>query len=94
MLPLSEVMRCGIFTNSRGDALLVHDQYISGLAWVEYDHTDRSLTLVYDDGRMQSFGYEISNRSGVNIRTAVNVHFALLKGGAIKNVIKLALVQR
>lgn len=58
---LNKEMRCGVFTNSHGQSLIVYDQEItSPIQWVEYDKSDNQLYLVHEDGIPQPMGIDIS----------------------------------
>jgi len=57
---LSAKMRCGVFTNSKGQALIVYDKEIaSPIQWVEYDLSENQLYLVHEDGIPQPMGIDI-----------------------------------
>lgn len=58
---LNKEMRCGVFTNSSGQALIVYDQEVaSPIQWIEYDLSENQLYLIHEDGVPQPMGIDIS----------------------------------
>ncbi len=58
---LNKEMRCGVFSNSNGLALIVYDQdFTSPIQWVEYDLSENQLYLVHENGTPQPMGIDVS----------------------------------
>lgn len=71
---LSKEMRCGMFTNSKGQILIGHDQDIqSDIQWIEYDQSDNSFVLIHEDGTVQDLGLNIDKKMQSNIVHGIDV---------------------
>lgn len=82
---LNSQMRCGIFTNAKGEVLIVHDEEIKGsIDYVHYDLSDLSFSLVFEDGRTQNLGIELDGKIRQNLLQGSEVTIAFLDGKTIK----------
>lgn len=73
-------MRCGIFSNAKGNITIVHDKPIEqdAVQWLEYDTTDRSFSLIYQDGEIQKLGIKLDEKMHTNLFKAKNVLIAYI----------------
>lgn len=54
---LNQEMRCGIFTNAKGEVLIIHDQPLkSDIQWIEYAPKEQSFCIIHEDGHIQNLG--------------------------------------
>jgi len=92
---LSAKMRCGIFTNSQGEILIIHDKIIEGsIDYVEFDSQEQSFFLIYDDGRMQALGIEFNAQIQSNLQHGTEVTLAFIQNKAIQSSEKVVFLIR
>jgi hypothetical protein len=92
---LKDEMRCGIFTNAKGEILIVHDHELSGyLGWVEYDEADSRLYLVRETGSIQPLGLDIDKAVQKNLRKANTITLAHLSNQTIISTQQVVLIFR
>ncbi|MGC3940948.1 hypothetical protein ACOTTU_24375 [Roseobacter sp. EG26] len=75
---LQTVMRCGVFSNGRGEVLIVHDESIGSLLWVEINFDEKTVVLIFEDGQSQNLGLELDPRTISNLRACSEVVVAHL----------------
>ena len=64
-------MRCGMFTNDKGEVLIVHEEPLGGTVdWVEFDAQEQTFTLAFEDGRIQLLGLEVEPKAQRNLKLA------------------------
>ena len=92
-IPLNEQMRCGVFTNAKGDVLIVHDQKISGeLEWVEYNKTESTISLIQDDGGIIDLGIAVDDKMKKNLAHGLMVSLAFIQDKEIVSSQKITMV--
>jgi len=78
--PLENKMRCGMFSNAKGDVMIVHGEPLeSEIQWVEFNKATGALCLVHEDGKTQDLGIQVDERATNNISNGQEVtlvHFA------------------
>ncbi len=90
---LSEIMRCGVFTNAQGKVFVVHDSDIpSPVDWVEYDEYEKKVSIVTEDGVMQDLGIEINDQTHNNIIGSEEITIAKLNDGEFSAVQTVSLI--
>ena len=90
---MGDTMKCGVFTNTNGQILIVHDKEIEGaLQWVEYDASFNTLSLIHIGGKVQDLGLEIKQQMQENIANSDQVTLAYMEGQQIKTVQQAILV--
>ena len=90
---LSEVMRCGVFTNAQGKVFVVHDRDITlPVDWVEYDEHKKKVSFVLEGGVMQDLGIEINNQTHSNILGSEEITIAKLNDGEFSAVQTASLI--
>lgn len=93
--PLSQSMRCGIFTNGKGEVMIIHDQIIDPpVEWVEYDIQDNQLHIILEDGKIQELGFEISEKARLNMQKSGEVTFCRIADKKVKTAQKFTLIIR
>ena len=71
---LNTQMRCGILSNAHGDVVILYDKEIkSDVQWIEYNTSEFSFSLVYEDGSLQDLGLKFDNKMQNNIQQAKEV---------------------
>lgn len=91
--PLNEEMRCGIFTNSKGQVLIVHVQDIqSPVQWLEYDQHENKLFIIHENGNTQDLGLSVSAKMQSNLLQASEVILAKFADKKIQSSQKITLV--
>ncbi len=90
---LTSNMRVDIAVSKEGDLWLLHDKPIEHyLAWLEYDHTDRRMTLISDIGQIQDLGMQPSTFISDLILKSVNARLLLVQNKEILNVSNIPIV--
>ena len=90
---LDNEMRCGIFTNSKGEVLIVHDQETqSPIQWIEFIPETKALTLVHEEGQIQNLGISVDDKMEANLLQAQEVVLAHLINKQIKSTQSVTLV--
>ena len=83
---LKTEMRCGMFTNAKGEVLIVHDQEIaSPIQWIEYDEADDSFSLIHENGHIQPLGLKLDHKMKENLLHGSEVTLARLVDKKIKS---------
>ena len=73
-------MRCGMFTTNSGEIVIVHDKEITApLLWIEYDTSEDTFALIYEDGRSQALGWDIPANIKTDLTHGSEVTLAHLK---------------
>lgn len=76
---LDSKMRCGMFSNSKGDIMIVHcEPLASDIQWIEFDKAARSMSLIHEDGKIQDLGIDLNDQAIKNIshgQEVTLVHF-------------------
>ncbi|MAI60843.1 MAG: hypothetical protein CMH29_00245 [Micavibrio sp.] len=68
LLSLSEQTRCCIFSNAKGDVVLLHEGPTQApVQWIEYVASTKGFNLVIDKGTVQSLGTEINEQMHNNL---------------------------
>ena len=80
---LSTVMKCGVFTNSKGRVVFVHDKPIPPLQWVEYDRMHNALNLVFECGRVQESGIELDHKIKSHLVCCKTITLSLIQDKAV-----------
>lgn len=81
---LKNTMKCGIFTNSAGEVLIVHDQSITDtIEWIEYDKTEDTFNIILDDGTLIPLGIALDQKMKGNISNGVEVKLAHIQNSQI-----------
>lgn len=79
-------MKCGIFTNEKGEILLVHrEPFKYPVIWIEHDRKIQNFTIVYEDGRTQELGLDIAALDG-DLEHGREVHLVYMVGDEIISV--------
>lgn len=83
---LNTEMRCGMFTNEKGEILIVHDQEIaSPIQWIEYDEADYSFSLIHENGYIQPLGLKLDNKMKANLTHGSKVTLSYLVDNKVKS---------
>jgi hypothetical protein len=91
--PLNTAMRCGIFTNAKGEILIIHDQEIKGsVQWIEYHKDNNQIFLIHENGTSQSLGLPVDNKMQGNMLHGIEVTLAYLKDKKVISSQKVSLV--
>lgn len=95
LAPLYPKIKCGAFTNKKGEILIAHDVPLpSAILWVEYDVPDDSFTLVHREGRIQDLGIKMTDKMRQNLKHGKLVQIAHLIDKKVKSAQKVTLVMR
>ena len=90
---LNGQMRCGVFTNDRGEVVFVHDRELPGdIQWVEYDPEKQDFMFIHENGQSQQSGISLSRKTQDNLLKASEIIAVQLKDKQIVSQIKLSLV--
>lgn len=90
---LSRQMRCGMFSNGRGEIMLVHDQEIpQSVEWVEYDKMTGKISLIHEDGSLRYLGIDLDSRTKSNLRHGINIIMSLIQNSKIIKSNRVSLV--
>ena len=90
---LNQKMRCGIFTNTDGQVLIVHDQEIPhSIEWIEYDESERSISLILEDGALQNLGVNIDQKMHNNLINGIEITLTRVMHGAFSLVQTVVLI--
>ena len=77
--PLTEEMRCGIFTNAKGEILIIHDKDMpSDVEWIEYNTIEDQFSLIHHDGQTQDLGIKFDTKIKQNLLHGTEVTLALM----------------
>lgn len=83
---LNSTMRCAILTNSKGEILIIHDKNLDGVVdYIEYDPTEQSFSLIFDDGRMQDLGLEFDEKIKKNLLHGAEVNLVYMESKVIQS---------
>lgn len=86
-------MRCGLFTNAKGEILIIHDQEIgSPVQWIEYHKKDNQMFLIHENGVSQDLGILIDPKMQGNLLHGMNVVLSYLKDKKIVSSQKVSLL--
>ena len=78
-------MRCGMFTNAKGEILIVHDKEIaSPIQWIEYYEADDIFSLIHENGHIQPLGLKLDHKMKENLLHGSKVTLAHLVDNKIK----------
>lgn len=93
---LQNEMKCALLTNSDGQILIIHDQeLIDNVAWIELDNVcSDELTLVFDNGKMQGLGINLSKQENINLIHGQEITLALLEDKQIVNTKTVVFINR
>jgi hypothetical protein len=91
--PLSESMRCGIFSNSKGEVLIIYNYTLeTTVQWLEFHVGDRSLSIIHETGKIQDLGIKIDNKMKKNIMKCQEVSMAQISDNKIQKTQKISLI--
>lgn len=84
---LNDEMRCGIFTNGKGQILIIHEQNLrSDIQWVEYDPSIGTFALIHEDGSPQDLGIDVHEKMRANLNLAKEVTLAKMVNKNVESV--------
>lgn len=87
---LSITMRCGLFTNAKGEILLVHYEDLPGdIDYMQYDPASLSFYLIYENGQMQKLGLTMQDRIDSNLVNGTEVTLARIEDKKIVSAQKI-----
>ena len=76
---LNAEMRCGIFSNAKGQIMIIHDQeLVSPIQWIEYYEAEDSFSLIHEDGHIQPLGLQLDQKMKANLKHGTEVTLACL----------------
>ena len=91
--PLKETMKCGMFTNDKGEVLIIHDQQlISEIQWIEYDPKEQNLSLILENGCIQNMSIELDEKTCSNLSNGIDVKIAYINDRKIQDVLTVSIV--
>lgn len=93
--PLSQEMRCGIFSNSQGKVMIIHDKKLKNdLDYIEYDEHEKKISLIYMDGSLQDLGIDIPPDMLKDMSAGQEVDLLHLINGKITSSLKTVFLWR
>lgn len=73
-------MDCGLFTNAKGEILLVHYNNLPDeIDYMQYDPAYLTFSLIYENGQMQKLGLTMEDRINSNLVNGTEVTLARMK---------------
>lgn len=94
-LSFKQSMKCGIFTNPKGEILIVHDQPLTeSLEWIEYDQQEDTFCLIFENGELQNLGINLDESMKSNIRHGQEVKLAHIQDEKIQSSQAIVLIIR
>lgn len=72
--PLESQMRCCMFSNAKGDIMIVHEDPLDGgIEWVEFHVKTGAMNLVHEGGRIQPLGVALDDDATKNLSNGQQV---------------------
>lgn len=90
---MNTTMRCGIFTNAKGEVLIVHDREMKqSIQWIEYHVDNNRIFLIHENGASQDLGFQIDKKAKSHILKSTQVVLAYLKHKKVVSSVTVSLV--
>lgn len=72
---------CGLITTADGQVAITHERLLPGhVEWVEYDPKTTELSIIYEEGKIQSLGIALDKASAENLANGSTINLIRVKG--------------
>ena len=91
--PLNQKMSCGVFSNAKGNILIIHNQDLhSPVEWIEFHVHENTFSLILENGRIQDLGLRIDDKMRNNILRSQEVALAKIENNEIHDTQKVTFI--
>lgn len=82
---LNQQMSCGVFSNAKGNILIIHNQNLhSAVEWIEFHAQENTFSLILENGKIQDLGLRIDEKMRNNLLRAQEVALAKIANNEIQ----------